>query len=92
MNKIAFAKMVDDAYSECKNEEEITSRMEWMLDCIKIQAKFGAGYLKTGTNRVLTHEDICRIAADLSYEEHMEQTNNTANELINCPYYNTEKI
>lgn len=28
MNKIAFAKMVDDAYSECKNEEEIASRMK----------------------------------------------------------------
>lgn len=22
----------------------------------------------------LTHEDICRIAADLAYEEHMKQT------------------
>lgn len=40
---------------------------------------------------VLTHEDICRITADLAYEEYMNQTNNVQEEPIDCPYYNAEK-
>ncbi|WP_336533945.1 hypothetical protein [Bacteroides acidifaciens] len=39
----------------------------------------------------LTHEDICRIAADLAYEEHMKQTKNVPEEPRDCPYYNAEK-
>lgn len=62
-----------------------------MIDCVEIQAKFSAGYLKTETNRVLTHEDICRTAAELAYEEHMKQTSNVVKEPKDCPYYDTEK-
>ena len=41
----------------------------------------------------LTHEDICRIAADLAYEEHMKQTNNVITEPIDngCPRFSIKE-
>lgn len=39
----------------------------------------------------MTHEDICRIVADLAYVENMKQTNNAMKEPRDCPYYNYEK-
>lgn len=39
----------------------------------------------------LTHQDICRIAADLAYEEHAKQTDNVPEESMGCQYYNAEK-
>lgn len=39
----------------------------------------------------LTHQDICRITADLAYEEQMKQTNNVPEEPTDCPYYNADK-
>lgn len=88
MNKIAFAKMADDAYSECKTKEEITSMMEWMLNCIKIQSQLSIGNLKNGA---FTHLDVCRTAADLAYMEHMKRSNNEPEKLIDCPYNNPWK-
>lgn len=40
---------------------------------------------------VLTHEDICRITADLAYGERMKKTNNVQEEPIDYPHYNAEK-
>lgn len=48
MDKLEFMKVVDDVYKVCKTEEEIASRMEQMLDCIKSQGQLAFGYLKAG--------------------------------------------
>lgn len=40
----------------------------------------------------MEHLDICRIVADLAYEEHMKQTNNVVKEPENCPYYDIKNV
>lgn len=40
----------------------------------------------------MEHSDICRILADLAYEEHMNQTNNVVKEPKNCPYCDVKTV
>ena len=48
MDKFEFMKAVDDIYAECETEEEISSRMKQMIDCVKSQGQLAFGYLKAG--------------------------------------------